>query len=188
MKKIRQLFGYTIIELLIGLLITGVVASAGFKFYVEMHNQTLVQENISDMQQNLRSTYAELEKNIRMAGFKLSGHVPFSVRTDSLFIFYSESQPVDTILYYLADYNTSLYPQFASLSDAQRPRQLMKKVNSNPAAAFADNIRTMIITAINSSTIEISIETMTDRADEEYSYNRGFRTYSMTERINLRNI
>jgi len=66
MKRLRNNRGYTIIEMLVAVLITGILASAGFEFYISMHNQTLAQEEISDMQQASR---ASLQEITNAAGF-----------------------------------------------------------------------------------------------------------------------
>ena len=56
MNKLFTSKGYTLIELLIALFLTGVITTAGFHFYVKMHNSALTQEEISDMQQKSRAS------------------------------------------------------------------------------------------------------------------------------------
>ncbi len=65
--------GFTLVELLIALLITGVVVSAGYGLYLTQHEGWIIQEQISSMQQNVRAAMHELETRIRMAGYGLPG-------------------------------------------------------------------------------------------------------------------
>jgi len=65
--------GFTLVELLIALLITGVVVSAGYGIYLTQHEGWIIQEQISNMQQNARAAMHELEARIRMAGYGLPG-------------------------------------------------------------------------------------------------------------------
>ncbi len=65
--------GFTLVELLIALLITGVVVSAGFGIYLTQHEGWIIQEQITNMQQNIRAGMHELETRIRMAGYGLPG-------------------------------------------------------------------------------------------------------------------
>jgi prepilin-type N-terminal cleavage/methylation domain-containing protein len=69
----KNVDGFTLVELLIVLLITGLVVSAGYGLYLNQHQGWIVQEQISDMQQNARAAMHELETRIRMAGYALPG-------------------------------------------------------------------------------------------------------------------
>jgi prepilin-type N-terminal cleavage/methylation domain-containing protein len=65
--------GFTLVELLIALLITGILASAGYGIYLNQHEGWIIQEQITNMQQNARAAMHELETTIRMAGYGLPG-------------------------------------------------------------------------------------------------------------------
>jgi prepilin-type N-terminal cleavage/methylation domain-containing protein len=69
----KNVDGFTLVELLIVLLITGLVVSAGYGLHLNQHQGWIVQEQISDMQQNARAAMHELETRIRMAGYALPG-------------------------------------------------------------------------------------------------------------------
>ena len=175
-------------ELLISLFITGLLAAAGFQFYIQMHNSALAQEEVSEMQQSSRASLQEMARVLRMAGYKLNGHSAYQINGDSLYVFFSETKPVDTVLYFLAPYGQGQLPMIAdTVSDSQKPKMLMKKVNSGRPEIFADNINNMNFAVINSSTIEISVVVQPLKADQTYSANGGFRSYTAAERIKLRN-
>ena len=65
--------GFTLVELLIALLITGVVVSAAYGLYLNQHKGWIIQDQVSTMQQNARAAMQEMEIRIRMAGYGLPG-------------------------------------------------------------------------------------------------------------------
>jgi len=190
MNRIRNNKGFTVIELLIALFITGIIAAAGFQFYIQMHNSALTQEEISDMQQSSRASLEEISESLRMAGFKVdSAHPAYLINGESLFVFASITQPVDTILYYVESIpDTSLVLE-SSLSDVGlKPRRLMVKYNHGTPQVFADNIHSLRFRAINPTTVEVSLVVQPMKADVAWTENEGYRTYSAVERVKLRNL
>jgi prepilin-type N-terminal cleavage/methylation domain-containing protein len=67
----RNSGGFTMVEMLISVLLAGIVTSAAMMLYITQHKQLLVQDEVSDMQSNIRAATAELATKIRMAGFKV---------------------------------------------------------------------------------------------------------------------
>jgi prepilin-type N-terminal cleavage/methylation domain-containing protein len=65
--------GFSLVELLIALLMTGVLATAGYGVYLSQHEGWIIQEQVSTMQQNARAGMHELEIRIRMAGYGIPG-------------------------------------------------------------------------------------------------------------------
>src|SRR3989304_2375120 len=63
--------GFALLELAIGVLLTGVILSAAFSLYLAQHNQLSTQDKISNLQFNIRAASTELASRIRMAGFDL---------------------------------------------------------------------------------------------------------------------
>lgn len=61
--------GFTMIELLISLFLTGVIATFVMQAYVNQHKVVLVQDQVADMQQNARAAIDELSRQVRMAGY-----------------------------------------------------------------------------------------------------------------------
>lgn len=180
--------GYTLLEVLIALFLTAIIAVAGFEFFVTMHNQRVVQEDVSDMQQNSRNSLQEIVKTLRMAGYKAGSHVPYRINSDSLYVFYSNTQPVDTVLYYLDDYSEAELSRIDEAPSGLEPRKLMRKVNGAPASIFADYIRFMLFNVVDSSTIQVSLVTQASKPDEAFSSNYGYRLYVSTELVKLRNV
>ena len=75
-KRVRNKCGTSLLEVLIALIITGVVTTAIFKTYVTQHENYLIQEDVTDIQQNARAAIDELSRHIRMAGHDLPLGVP----------------------------------------------------------------------------------------------------------------
>jgi prepilin-type N-terminal cleavage/methylation domain-containing protein len=67
--------GFTILELLIALMITSVLVTAGYGVYINQHEGWIIQEQVTTMQQNARAAMHELETKIRMAGYKIPGGI-----------------------------------------------------------------------------------------------------------------
>jgi len=188
MKRLHNNKGFTISEVLIAVFITGVLAAAGFEFYISMHNQTLAQEEISDMQQASRASLQDIAKTLRMAGYRVGAHDAYQINGDSLRVFYNGTNPVDTIMYFLADYAYDELQGIPAFQTGSVPKKLMKQVNSNNAEIFADYIHNISFTALTSSTVQVSIEVQASHPDEDYTYNGGYRTYSALETVSLRNV
>jgi prepilin-type N-terminal cleavage/methylation domain-containing protein len=188
MKRLDNDRGYTLLEVLIGLFLTGLIAAGGFEFYATMHNQRIVQEDISDMQLNARNSLQEMVQTLRMGGYKIGAHPAFRVSGDSLYVFYSETQAVDTTLYYLDDYTAMELSRIDEAPSGLEPRKLMKKVNSDAPAVLADFIRLVRYNVIDSATVQIALVTQASQPDEDFTSNCGYRLYVATERVNLRNI
>lgn len=67
--------GMTLVELLVALVITTIITSAGYGIYLTQHENWIIQEQITNMQQNARVAVQELESKIRMAGYGLRGGI-----------------------------------------------------------------------------------------------------------------
>jgi len=192
MWEIRKETGYTMIEMLVSLALTGIIVASVFQFYISLHNQTYTQDEISEMQHNSRACLMEITKTLRMAGFKTGAHPAYQISNDSLYVFCSGTHTIDTVLYYLVPYTqqelTGSYATDVGIEGAAIPNKLMKKVNHDSPDIFSDYILDIDFVQVNSSVIEVIITTQTTKPDEDYIDNFGFRTYQASERVFLRNI
>ena len=71
MSKNKNQAGFTIIELLVALLAASVVTYAAMSLYITQHKQMIVQEQITDMQNNVRAAAELIAKAARMAGYNI---------------------------------------------------------------------------------------------------------------------
>ena len=184
----RRQAGFTILEVLVAGLITGIVAVSSFQFYVSMHNQTLTQEEVSDMQTSCRASMHEIGRTLRMGGYKLyDTHESFNIEADTLWVFFNESQPVDTVKYYLEEFEDWEYARDYPRPDGMHIYKLMRKVNSQKAAVFADYIKSIRFTQLSFDEVMVSITVESEKPDETFQTNNGYRTFTLVDRVILRN-
>ena len=188
LRKIRSSAGVTIVELLIACLISATVAAASFQFYSSMHGAAMAQDTISELQHQGRNTLRDMRKTVRMAGFDLDSHIPYLISGDTLAIYFSMTQPVDTVLYYLDEFSSSDYLKVLHRPTGRKLYRLYKKTNSEQAGLYADFVNEFTVVQMNSTTLIMSITVMAERADDRYTENNGYRTYSQGERVSLRNV
>lgn len=84
--------GFTLIELLISVFLALIVTTAAMGIYVTQHKQMLVQDEITDMQANIRAAAVELATNIRLTGYNVPAGVQrleaFDTNPDTIMITY----------------------------------------------------------------------------------------------------
>ena len=76
--------GYTIVELLVAIAISGIFMGAIYSAYTSQQRATLGQEQVSAMHRNLRSAMYFIEKEIRMAGCDPTGKAGAGITTASV--------------------------------------------------------------------------------------------------------
>ena len=187
-KKIfRCQRGISVLELLIATLITGVMTTAAFQFLVTMQNQSEAQQNLSEAQLLCRNSLMDIKKNLRMAGYKITGHPAYEVKGDTLAVYVSQSQPIDTILYFLREFNEGEYASMPDLPEGRQVYRLIKQTNSDPADEFADYILNVQYDLTDPSNVIVRVTTQSPRPDEDYAFFNGYRSYSLSERVKIRN-
>jgi len=175
LKHILNQRGVSLIEILIGSLISLIIAAAVMEFYITQHNQWLTQEKISDMQQNGRAVMEELTRQVRSAGYGMSANPFYRINGDTLTVYRKPGADVDTIRFYI------------SRSDTLHPN-LMKKVDTQAAQLFAENITQITFTQLGTGALQVTFTAREARKDEDYASNNGYRTRQLTTRIKLRNV
>jgi prepilin-type N-terminal cleavage/methylation domain-containing protein len=187
-KRVRSARGFTITEMLIAALIMSIVATAGFRFYSRMHMASMAQDSISELQHRCRNTMRDVRKTLRLAGFELGSHVPYRISGDTLAIYHSLSGTTDSVVYYLEEFNTGDYLKVASKPNDMQIYKLMKRTGAAAPVMFSDYISSMRIVPVNARVLTVTLTVQAERADDKYAVNSGFRTYTLGERITLRNV
>ena len=105
MSKSNNSNGFTLIELVVAMFIAGIVSIAIFTAFKSQQKSYLIQDQVAEMQQNLRAAMLMTSRDVRMAGF-LSGDYVNSIET---FNNYNDNGPdrVD-LIYADADVTTSI--------------------------------------------------------------------------------
>lgn len=189
LRRITKQSGFSILEVMVAALITGILVAASFEFYNTMHAQSETQYNVSEMQQLARSSMYDIRKTLLQAGFKLAAtHPPYKIAGDTLAVYYSITLPVDTVQYYLVEFTSGEYASVPDLPTGDKLYKLVKKVNSGVPAVFADFISDINFNQVDSANVIVTINVQAMRSDDDYAPNDGFRIYSVSERINVRNV
>lgn|SRR5574341_690887 len=173
MKKLKNQRGITLVELLIGALMSIIIVSAVLGFYITQHDHWLVQEEVSDMQQNGRAVLEELTRFIRKAGYGMAGQTAFRITGDTLTIFVKETGKVDTTQFYV------------DVTDAAHPN-LMKKVNTQAAQLFAENIESIQFVQAGTM-IRVNLTARENTKDDTYVGDK-YRRRTLESRIKIRNL
>lgn len=91
-NRLKQVRGASLLEMLIALAITGVVTLAVFKAYITQHRNYIVQEDVTEIQQNARAAIDEITRHVRMAGYDLpmglAAITPSNTNPDTLTLTY----------------------------------------------------------------------------------------------------
>lgn len=188
LKRRNNQVGFSIVEVLIAAVIMSIITTSAFQFYTKMSEQSEYQFNISEMHQLARTSLHDIRKTLIQAGFKITGHPAYEVKGDTLAVYYSDTQPVDTILYYLNEYTEIEYAAIPDLPPTHQLYKLYKKVNGNTPALYADYLVGIDYVQIDAANMIVSIDVHSLRKDDSYQPNDGFRTYRLSERINIRNV
>jgi type IV pilus assembly protein PilW len=80
-EKISKQYGFTLIELMVVMVITGIIVAAVFSAYTTQQKTYLAQEQIAEMQQNLRAAVDILSREIRAAGLDPTGDAGATITT-----------------------------------------------------------------------------------------------------------
>lgn len=184
--------GFSLIELLIAALITGIIAASAFHFYVQMNQQVITQQEISDMQQSSRASLQDIATTLRMAGYMVPGHVPWDTNGCSLMVYYSFTNTmdsVDSITYFLVEFSEAEYSALAFRPTGTKLYRLIKQVGVD-TATFTDFVTSISYVPIMGSQSEmaVTLEVQASMADEDYEENEGFRRFLNTERVTMRNV
>jgi prepilin-type N-terminal cleavage/methylation domain-containing protein len=104
--------GMTLIELLVGLIISAIIVAGVYRVFVAQTRAYTVQEQVVEVQQNIRGAMELMLRDIRMAGYK-SNINPVTlttsifpgdtttVRTDAIRVEYQRAGNVNTVVYFI---------------------------------------------------------------------------------------
>ncbi len=70
-KILKSNAGMSLIEMLIGLFLAGLVTASVFEIYINQHKNWMIQDDVTNIQQNGRAAIDELSSQLRMAGHEL---------------------------------------------------------------------------------------------------------------------
>lgn len=169
--------GLTLIELLIGMFLAGLVSAGALNFYQAQNEVYLAQADISDRQGNLRYALNELTTQVRRAGYMVPGSdfLRVSATRDTLTVFIGSAVGggVDTLRYYL--------------NRALPTPSLVKKVNGKPADVIAEAIDSVVFVPVPLSPINKVAISLVSTPQKEYSGTSLVTRRRVGVTVNLRN-
>ncbi|MGA1843831.1 MAG: PilW family protein [bacterium] len=119
--------GFTLVELLLALFISAVMAAAIFNFFIAQNKSYSVQDQVAEMQQNMRAAINLMVKEIRMAGYDPTGEAGAGiVAAESRSITFTLDLDGDKGL---TDYNE--YITYGLYTPADRIQKLGRKATQN---------------------------------------------------------
>jgi type IV pilus assembly protein PilW len=77
----RNAKGFTLTELLVAMVVTAVITTSVYSVYRSQQKSFLVQDQVAQMQQNLRAALHLMEREIRMAGYDPSGTLSAGIQS-----------------------------------------------------------------------------------------------------------
>jgi type IV pilus assembly protein PilW len=182
--------GFTVIELLIAMAISGVIVTAIFSFLIVQRKYFNVQEQITDMIQNARAAMDMITREVTMAGYNPAGAAFVGIP-------YNSSQ-----LLINADLNgngviTDPNEKITYAYDASKRRIVRNTGGGNQP--FAENVQafnfqyldangTPTAVTANIRQVRITLTVRTSKPDPQYSANGGYRTYTLTSLVTPRNL
>jgi type IV pilus assembly protein PilW len=193
-SKLRNVTGFTLTELIVAMGIGMVALAAVTTTFMAQAKFYNAQEQINEMQQNVRGALDVMMRELKMAGYKPNGGTFDGVT-------YSASQ-----LLIEADLDSSGTISNSSTANEQityaydgANKQITRKKGTGTAEVLADNITAFAFsyydangaattTSANIRQVKVDITARTAKPDPNYTSNNGYRTYQLTATITPPNL
>lgn len=82
-NKINNYNGFTLVEIMMTMAISGMIVAAMYAAYLSQQRTYLMQEQVAEMQQNIRAALDKISREIRMAGYDPTGGAGAGITTAS---------------------------------------------------------------------------------------------------------
>jgi type IV pilus assembly protein PilW len=204
MNKIKHIKsnrkGFTLIELLIATAIAGIVAGAIFTVFQSQQKSYLIQDQVAEMQQNIRAAMYIMVREIRMAGYDPYGDSGAGITSaaEKTFTFTlvadddNYDNDNDTITDEIGELKTIQYDLYDAYSDGDNDIGRQVGSSSSSKRAVAENIEEIeffYTLADGSSTtapanpdeirsVQIAILARAEHEDSKFSNSRNYITPS----------
>lgn len=180
--------GFTLIELVIGLAISLILMGVAVSIFNVQRKSYSLQEQVTEMQQNVRATMDMMVREIRMAGYDPteSGFVGIGTNTTTLLQILADLDGNGTS----TDTNENITYRYYNVNDATYPRQI-KRNTGGGFQPFSENIDgcdflyydgngIATTTASSIRQIRITVTGMTDKPDPDLGFSYGTLTSLVT--------
>lgn len=185
--------GFSLIELLIAIAISGIVLGAVSSLFIMQNKSYSIQEQVAEMQQNARAAMDIMTREIRMAGYDPTGLANASIvsaTSNSINLTQDTNGDGDT-----ADANENITYSLYTSGGIQKigrntgggNQPVVEHIQALTFAYYDSDGNTTAILA-NIRQIELTITARTANPDPDYTTNDGYRTCTLTSLITPRNL
>jgi len=177
-----QRCGFTLIELIIAMAIGLLILGASYRVFEAQNKILKNQEQIVELQQNVRAAMDMLTREVRMAGYN-----PASVAFTSVVVGSSQLKIKADL-----DGNAGIAGQEYIIYAFDSTNVRITRNIGAGTQPFAENIEAFTCQSLldangNVALVSITIRGRTALPDPSYSANGGYRTYELTSAVKLRN-
>jgi type IV pilus assembly protein PilW len=192
--KLRNLNGFTLVELLVSMGIGMVILAAVTTTFMSQTRIYNAQEQINEMQQNARGALDIISREVKMAGYKPSGGgfngVTYSTTQlmvqadlDSIGGISASSTANEQITYAYDSANQRITRTVGSGS-----AQILAEHITAFTFGYLDNNGTATTISANIRQVSISITAITAKPDPNYTADGGYRSYIVSATITPGNL
>jgi len=147
--------GFTLIEILVALVITSILVTAIYRFFIGQHHAYTVQDQVIEMEQNARAALDMIRGDLRMAGYHAMGNELLNHLSDFVPPSFIPAYPVKVHL----DANAKISSGGPTGPDVITFLSVMPTSN-NP---------TTLSTAVSEGSAQISVNLSATRTDNQYN-------------------
>ncbi|MFN2436217.1 MAG: prepilin-type N-terminal cleavage/methylation domain-containing protein [Desulfotignum sp.] len=147
--------GFTLIEILVALLITSILVTAIYRFFIGQHHAYTVQDQVIEMEQNARAAMDMIRRDLRMAGYHAMGNELLNHLSDFVPPSFIPAYPVNVNL----DANPKISKGGGTGPDVITFLSVLPTGN-NP---------TTLSTAVSEGSDQISVNLTATRTDNQYN-------------------
>jgi type IV pilus assembly protein PilW len=179
--------GFTLPELLVAMVVTAVITASVYSVYRSQQKSFLVQDQVAEMQQNLRAALHLMEREIRMAGYDPSGKLSAGIQSmNSANLRFTQDihdgvdndgdvgDPGEDITYLLFDQDGDGDLDLCRSEDGGATVQLLAENIDALNFVFRDALGAVTSTPSKVRSIQISIVARANRPDLGYENNSSY--------------
>jgi len=183
-------YGFTLVELLIAMAISGIVLSAAVNTFIAQRRSYALQEQVTEMTQRTRAAMEMVTREARMAVYTPAGtsfdgitynptqvHIRADLNGDG-----DTADANETIVY---SYNNTTHQLLRDTDGSSQP--IADHIQAF-TFDYLDGAGTSTTTTANIRQIRITITACTAKPDPRYSANGGYRTYRLTSLVTSKNL
>ena len=190
----RNVAGFTLIELMVSMAISLVVLAAIAGTFTVQTRQNSAEEQIGQMQQNVRGALDLMIREIQMAGYKPAGGSFNGIETST-----STTLRIKLDLNSSGDETDEATDDISYAFDSSTGLITRTLNNTGSSATVADNITAFSFTYLDANgastttntavrRVTINITARTEKPDPGYTTNNGYRTYQLTANVTPPNL